>query len=358
MCHTSLADIRSIKTIMSPLSTYTSSDWRKTKRINNRKTYLVIGIFFLIYFFLGMLVDVYIYSGQYQSASLSNIFTSLMTFKLFPLVTLIMLAIASISIFVTFALHDQLMLLGTQYREITSNSSNSSSETQLYNVIEEMKIAAGLQYMPKVYVIEAEYMNAFASGYSEKSAMVAITRGLMEKLNRSELQAVMAHELSHIRHNDIKLTLMASVLANLMIMVLDIFFYNVIFSRRNNDERRNGLMAIIILLRYLLPVINILLLLYLSRTREYMADAGSVELMRDNQPLASALLKINNDHTTHHEAYNAAYQQTAHENVRREAYIFDPTQAGISPMSSLADAFSTHPNLKDRLAALGFKYNE
>src|SRR5436189_6418504 len=101
-----------------------------------------------------------------------------------------------------------------------------------------MKIAAGLQYMPRVFIIEADYMNAFASGYSEKSAMVAITRGLMEKLNRSELQAVMAHELSHIRHNDIKLKLMASVLANLMIMELDIFFYNAIFSRRNNDERR------------------------------------------------------------------------------------------------------------------------
>jgi heat shock protein HtpX len=143
-----------------------------------------------------------------------------------------------------------------------------------------------------------------------------------------------------------------------MIMVLDIFFYNAIFSRRSNDERRNGLMVIIIVLRYLLPVINILLLLYLSRTREYMADAGSVELVRDNQPLASALLKISNDHAHHQEAYNAAYQHTPHENVRREAYIFDPTQAGINPMSSLADAFSTHPSLKDRLAALGFKYDK
>jgi heat shock protein HtpX len=336
----------------------TNVDWRKTKRTNNRKTFFVIGIFFLIYFTLGLLVDVYIYSGTYQGAPLSDIVIALITFKLFPLVTLIMLAIAAISIAVTFALHDQLMLLGTDYHEITPNTAHSHAETQLYNVIEEMKIAAGLRYMPKVYVIEADYMNAFASGYSEKSAMVAITRGLMEKLNRSELQAVMAHELSHIRHNDIKLTLMASVLANLMIMVLDIFFYNIIFSRRNNDDRRNGLITIIILLRYLLPVINILLLLYLSRTREYMADAGSVELLRDNQPLASALLKINNDHTDNQDAYNTAYQSTAHENVRREAYIFDPTQAGIHPMSSLADAFSTHPNLKDRLAAIGFKYGQ
>jgi heat shock protein HtpX len=341
-----------------PDLTHTQSDWRKVKRTNNRKTYFVIGLFFLIYFCLGMLVDTYIYSGQYRGAALSDIFMALITLQLFPLVTLIMLGIAAISILVTFTLHDRLMLLGTEYHEITPNTATSPAEKQLYNVIEEMIIAAGLRYMPKVYLIEADYMNAFASGYSEKSAMVAITRGLMEKLTRSELQAVMAHELSHIRHNDIKLTLMASVLANLMIMVLDIFFYNALFSRRGNDEKRNGLIFVIIILRYLLPVINILLLLYLSRTREYMADAGAVELLRDNQPLASALLKINDDHTQNQDNYSHAYQQTPHENVRREAYIYDPTQAGINPMSSLTDAFSTHPNLKDRLAALGFKYEK
>jgi heat shock protein HtpX len=198
-------------------------------------------------------------------------------------------------------------------------------------------------------------MNAFASGYSEKSAMVAITRGLVVKLNRSELQAVMAHELSHIRHLDIKLTLMASVLANLMLMVLDIFFYNAIFSQRDSDNRsRNSLLSVIIILRYLLPVINVLLLLYLSRTREYLADAGAVQLMRDNQPLASALLKISDDHTSNQATYSAQYQQTPHENVRREAYIFDPVQAGIEPARTLADMFSTHPDMKDRLAAIGF----
>lgn len=348
---------------MSPLPNHlmhSTVDWRKTLRTNNHKTLMVIGVFFLIYFALGLLVDLYIYSGHYPQASISDLFIALVTFQLFPLVTLIMLGVAAISLLVTFTMHDQLMLLGTEYHEITPETAQTLEEKQLYNIIEEIKIAAGLHFMPRVYIINADYMNAFASGYSEKSAMVAITRGLMQKLNRAELQAVMAHEISHIRHMDIKLTLMASVLANLMVMVLDIFFYQAIFSGRSHNENssRNTLGMIIILLRYLLPVINILLLLYLSRTREYMADAGSVELLRDNQPLASALLKINNDHTQHSQQYNAAYSQTPHENVRREAYIFDPTQAGIHSLTSLADAFSTHPNLKDRLAALGFKYEK
>lgn len=342
-----------------PLDQYktAAADWRRSLQINNRKTRIVIFLFFAIYFFLGIVIDLYLYSGTYPHATISQLLMGLLTLHLFPIATAVMLGIAGISLFVTYTFNDKLMLLGTDYREITPTTAANVQEKQLYNVIEEMKIAASLNYMPRVYIIEADYMNAFASGYSEKSAMVAITRGLMEKLTRSELQAVMAHELSHIRHMDIKLTLMASVLANLMIMVLDIFFYSAIFSnRRGNDEdrSRNALAGIIILLRYLLPVINILLLLYLSRTREYMADAGSVELLRDNQPLASALLKIANDHADNQASYAQQYHMTPHENVRREAYIFDPVQAGIEPMTSIADAFSTHPNLSDRLKAIGF----
>jgi len=337
-----------------------AADWRRQLSSNNRKTIFVIGIFFAIYFFIGILVDMYIYSNTYPNATLTQLFFALITFQLFPLVTLITSGIAAVSLFVTFSFYDKLMLLGTEYREITPTTAQNLSETQLYNVVEEMKIAAGLRYMPKVFLIDADYMNAFASGYSEQSAMVAITRGLMGKLNRSELQAVMAHELSHIRHMDIKLTLMASVLTNLMIMILDMFFYNAIFYSRSNENNksRDSLRLIIIILRYVIPVINILLLLYLSRTREYMADAGAVELLRDNQPLASALLKIQNDHAEHQEEYSQAYAQTPHEQVRRESYIFDPSQAGIHPMASIADAFSTHPNIRDRLAAIGFKFKQ
>jgi heat shock protein HtpX len=338
-----------------------SADWRKTLRQNNWRTRIIIVLFFLIYGSIGMLVDMYMVSNTYPHASISQLFFALLTFKIFPLATTIMLVIAGVSLLISYAFYDKLMLLGTEYHEITPETAQNLTEQQLYNVVEEMKIAAGLRYMPRVFIIDADYMNAFASGYSEKSAMIAITRGLMSKLNRDELQAVMAHELSHIRHLDIKLTLTASLLSNLSIIVLDIFFYNMIFSnRRNNSENRSGnaLFAIIMILRYLLPIISMLLLLYLSRTRELMADAGSVELMRSNQPLASALIKISDDHNQHRDEYSEAYQQTPHENVRREAYIFDPLQAGIEAKTSISDMFSTHPSLAARLAALGIKRKE
>lgn len=333
-----------------------SVNWRNTLQQNNRRTYFVIFLFFAIYCSLGLLVDTYIDATRYPNAPLTAIFHALITLQLFPLATLAMLAIAAVSLFVTYTFSDQLMLLGTEYHEVTPETARTPEEKRLYNVAEELKIAAGLQYMPKIYIIDADYMNAFASGFSEKSAMMAITRGLMEKLDRDELQAVMAHELSHIRHLDIKLTLTASLLANLMIMVLDIFFYQAMYSRRdNNNNSRNNLALIIILLRYLLPVINIGLILYLSRTRELMADAGSVELTRSNEPLARALIKISGDYTQHSDQYSDASQQNKHENIRREAYIFDPSQAGIKSMTSINDLFSTHPSLEQRLEALGYK---
>lgn len=334
-------------------------DWRKQLKINDRRTKIVIALFILIYVAIGLLVDLFLHSGTIQTPygpeqiPLHTIFTALITFKIIPYATIIMGIIAAISIIVTFSMHDRLMLLGTEYREITPETAQSLEEKQLYNVVEEMKTAAGLRYMPKVYLIDVDYMNAFASGYSEKSAMVAITRGLMQKLNRAELQAVMAHELSHIRHHDIKLTLMASVLSNLMLMAIDVLFYGAIFGR--DRERNNNLLIVIMVLRFLLPLLTVILMLYLSRTREYMADAGSVELTRDNEPLADALIKISGDHQQHSEEYGQQYLQTPHEDVRRAAYIFDPIQAGIEPVKSMSTMFSTHPSIKDRLKALGIK---
>lgn len=339
--------------------TATTVDWRKQLRTNERRTHLVIGVFVLIYMIIGLIVDLYVHP-EFDQIPILQALKSLVTFKVIPVATLILGGVAIASVLITYALHDRLMLLGTEYYEITPDTARSIEERQLYNVTEELKIAAGLRYMPKIYLIEADYMNAFASGYSEKSALIAITRGLLSKLDRSELQAVIAHELSHIRHHDIKLTLMAAVLSNIMVIVLDIMFRGILFGGRGRSRSgsgRNGgnaIVLVVILLRFLLPIITILLMLYLSRKREFMADAGAVELMRDNTPLAKALLKISDDHMANREKYAMLYHATAHEEVRREAYIFDPTLAGISMTQSIGNIFSTHPPLAERLQALGF----
>ncbi len=334
-------------------------NWRDSLKRNAKRTRYVIATFVIIYLCIGMLVDLYIQSGHYRAVPLGQLFVALITFKITPTATLILVAVAIISILVTFNFYDKIMLLGTESFEITADSARNEEEKKLYNVVEEMKVAAGMRYMPRVFIIDAEYMNAFASGFSQKSSMVAITRGLLQKLDRDELTAVMAHELSHIRHMDIKLTLVAAVLSNITLIIVDILFYSAIFSGGGRDgengRSRNQLFWIIILIRYLLPVVTVLLMLYLSRTREYMADAGCVELMRNNEPLAKALLKIQNDHEQNRDQYARAYQATPHEAVRREAYIFDPVKQGIKGISSPSDMFSTHPGIIKRLAAIGIK---
>ncbi|EKD74805.1 MAG: hypothetical protein ACD_44C00326G0001 [uncultured bacterium] len=329
-------------------------DWREQIRKNKSQSRHVIILFFLIYIAIGLLLDVYFYSTHYPTAPLSLISQALIQFQLFPYATLILFGIASISLWVTYSLHDKIMLMGENYFEVNLQTARTLEEKQLYNVVEELKIAAGMHYVPRIFIIEADYMNAFASGYSEKSAMMAITRGLMQKLDRDELQAVMAHELSHIRHLDIKLTLMAAVLSNLILMVIDFLFYNMIYGRERSRERKSGLLVIIMLLRFVLPIVTLLLMFYLSRRREYMADAGCVALIRNNIPLAKALMKIDQDHQANKEVYIHQYEKTTNEEARRAAYVYDPVQAGIGAIHSLSGLFSSHPTIQDRLKALGF----
>lgn len=328
-----------------------ASNWREQLQRNERKTRWVILCFILLFIGVGLIIDAFVLQRHYKGITFTQCLHALVTFRAFPFATCLMGVVAGISLLITFALSDKIMLLGTDSREITPQTAANLQEQQLYNVIEEMKVAAGLKYMPKVYIMDANYMNAFASGYSEKSAMVAITRGLMEKLDRAEMQAVMAHELSHIRHLDIKLTLTVAVLSNILLMAIDMIFYSMLFNR---DDRRedNRFLVVIMVLRYVLPLITVILALFLSRTREFMADAGAVELMRDNDPMARALLKISQDHEVHADEYAQAYGNTAHEQVRHASYLFDPSD--MNPMKSLHSAFSTHPSIDDRLKAIGF----
>src|SRR3990167_6212279 len=131
----------------------TSADWRRTLRQNSQRTYIVIALFFLIYTSIGVLIDLYLASANYPQVPLETLFLALVTGKIFPLATLLLIGIAALSLSVSYLLYDKLMLLGTEYKEITPQSATTASETQLYNAVEEMKIAAGLKYMPKVYVI-------------------------------------------------------------------------------------------------------------------------------------------------------------------------------------------------------------
>ncbi|MFA4763486.1 zinc metalloprotease HtpX, partial [Helicobacter pylori] len=225
-----------------------------------------------------------------------------------------------------------IMLSGDEYKLIDTSKVLSSKENQIHRLLLELLEEAKLHFEPKLYIINAPYMNAFASGWDESNSLIALTSALIERLDRDELKAVIAHELSHIRHNDIRLTMCVGILSNIMLLVANFSVYFFMGNRKNSGA--NLARMILLLLQIVLPFLTLILQMYLSRTREYMADSGAAFLMHDNKPMIRALQKISNDYA------NNDYKGIDQNSTRSAAYLFN------------AEMFSTHPSVKNRIQSL------
>lgn len=211
----------------------------------------------------------------------------------------------------------------------------------LWNAVENLSITAGLP-MPKVYVIEDPSPNAFATGRDKEHAAIATTTGLLKLLNKTELEGVIAHELSHIGNRDILLGTVVVVLVGFIAIMSDMFLRMSHFGGNNRDNRLGAIMMIAgILLAILAPIIAQLIQLAISRKREFLADASGALLTRYPEGLASALEKIS--------AYPVGLQRVS--TATAHLYISNPLKdgKGISFMSKL---FATHPPTTERIAAL------
>ncbi len=215
-------------------------------------------------------------------------------------------------------------------------------DPELWNVLEELCLAGGLP-IPAIYVINDTAPNAFATGRDPEHSVVAITTGLRQKLTRDELQAVMAHELSHVRFYDIRLQTLIGVLVGLTALVSDMFLRHLWLgggrgSRRSGSDGKGNaaILAVAVIAAILAPIFARLLQLSISRKREYLADAGAVQLTRYPEGLASALEKISGDE----EVLEVANRATQH------LYIVNP----IKPFEDRAkNLFSTHPPMEERI---------
>lgn len=228
-----------------------------------------------------------------------------------------------------------------------------SADPQLFNIVEELAIAGGMP-VPAIYLIPDQSLNAFATGRDPAHAAVAITTGLRAQLSRDELAGVMAHELSHIRHYDIRLAMLMATLAGVIVFASDaarrIAFYGPRTSSRssNNDNKGSNPLAIIIIvlaivLIILAPIVATLLRLAISRQREYLADAGAVELTRYPQGLIGALEKLNNCR----QPMRVVNQAIA------PLFIVNPLKNAVERGGHDASSiFLTHPPLHDRVARL------
>lgn len=215
---------------------------------------------------------------------------------------------------------------------------------QLHNVVEELSIAAGIP-KPKVYIIEDPAPNAFATGRNPQHASIAVTAGLLNIMNREELQGVVAHEFSHIKNYDILLMTIVAIIGGLLILFRDLFLRSMFFMPRRRNSRRSGggIEGILILagiaLAIVAPLLVVLIRAAISREREYLADASGAFLTRHPDGLADALEKIGR----YTGKLRTASDATAH--------LFISNPFGKDKMS-VADLFATHPPLQARIARL------
>ena len=212
------------------------------------------------------------------------------------------------------------------------------SEPKLYSIVARLSKSAGLP-MPKVYVVPDPVPNAFATGRNPSHAAVAATQGLLKTLSENEIEGVLAHEMSHVKHYDILIGSIAAVFAGAIAMLANVARYNAVArSETSSNRRQSGLGGIVAVV--LMPIAATIIQMSISRTREYKADEGAARLTRHPEWLMSALSKLE-DYAKNYSMKNAT-SQTAH------MFIINP----FSGMKSLSSLFSTHPSTKDRLARL------
>ena len=217
---------------------------------------------------------------------------------------------------------------------------------QLYNVVEEMTIAAGLPQVPAVYILDEASPNALATGRDPQHASIAVTRGLLERLDREELQGVVAHEMSHIRNYDIRFETLVGILVGMIALIADFFlrwsFWGGMGRRRGSSsggDQAGAILAIVaIVLAILAPLAAYAVQFAVSRRREYLADASAVELTRNPLGLARALTRIASDPASLRHANRA----TAH------LYIANP----LKKTKKVTGVFDTHPPIQQRIAVL------
>ncbi len=245
-----------------------------------------------------------------------------------------------ILLMVAFSSGKSIMLRMAKAREV-----KKEDYPQLYNIVEEMRLSAGMPAMPQVYVIDDPAPNAFAAGMNPKKSVVAVTTGLLKIMNRDELQGVIAHEISHIINRDIRYMTLATIMVGTVAILSQIFLRSMMFSggrRSSGSGKGKGnivMMIVAIVFAILAPIAIRLLYLAVSRKREYLADASAARLTRYPEGLASALEKIAN---------STADMQVADKSMA-PMYIANPLKPKGQRLRNLS---STHPPLEERIKIL------
>ena len=287
------------------------------KDSNIRKTWLLMTVFFIVVMSIG-----WVFSQVYGN----------------PGILVFAVLFSVIMSFTSYWFSDKIVIATTGAKEATREVA-----PELHNIVENLAITAGLP-KPRVYIVDSPQPNAFATGRDPEHAVVAVTTGILKLLNRTELEGVLAHELSHVGNRDMLVSTVAVVLVGFLQLLADMFLRSMWWGGgRDRDNRSGGILLLVgIVLAILAPIAATLMQLAISRKREFLADASGALLTRYPEGLASALEKLAQDHTPMRQANHAM----AH------LWLDDPYQGKEKKTSFLTTLFMTHPPLEERIKRL------
>lgn len=288
-------------------------DFRDQIFKNKLKSFFLVIIIFIVFLLFGFVISMFFEPG------------------LFFTIMIIFIIISIGYLLLTYYKSDKIAIA-------SSGAKPASRERyrEFYSLVEGLTIASGLP-MPKLYVIESNEINAFASGRNPKNAVIAVTTGALDKLEKRELEGVLAHELGHIGNYDIRFMTLVAVMVGMIAIISEIFLRSLWFSSGDSDNKGNVIFLILgIVLAILAPIIVQIVQLAISRKREYSADATAVKFTRNPQGLIGALKKIKKDY----------------EGVEGKKLKVSKALAPLYFANPFREIFSTHPDINKRIKTL------
>lgn len=299
-------------------------------RRNNRKSVIyllafpaiVLGAVYAFIFFMS--------GNEYESSVRTDVNTNFIA--LVPWV----IGIILIWFLIAFTFHSKIIDSATGARPL-----ERKENMRVYNLVENLSMSIGIT-MPKVHIIDDMALNAFASGLTEKSYTVTLTRGIIDHLTDEELEGVIAHELTHIRNRDVRLLVIAIIFVGIFSFLVQILFRSMLYGSGRRDKRDNKGIIIALIIAAVAYFLTLLFKFGLSRKREYMADAGAADMTKNPLALASALKKISQNHQL----------TSVKSDDIKEMFIENHPDKSAGFMSALSGLFATHPPIKKRILAL------
>ncbi len=289
-------------------------------RKNNRKSVFLLLAFPLLILMSLFAVIYFVTVDQDQNYNLD------LTVDQFLQALPFVLIVVAIWFVIAYFGHSKMITMATGAKTL-----ERKTNMRVYNLVENLCMSVGMP-MPKVQIIESNALNAYASGLNKKNYTVTLTRGIIETLDDDELEGVIAHELMHIRNNDVRLLVVSIIFVGIFAFAVEIAFRNFLFGGNRRDKDAGKLMIVILIVSFVAYFFSLIFKFSLSRSREYMADSGAAEMTRKPWALASALRKISKNHKVE-EVKNNEVKQMFIENRS----------------SGLTGLFTTHPPIDKRI---------